>query len=798
MKRKGFIVIKIMAAVMLIAVLLFHFFSMQGRDSAPENGPGILPEVTDGQKAKASQEEIQEDGQIPLADLTAQCEAWEGRNGAENSLPVEILKDLQRYVAEAECARALADYRQEELIFTVEELKEACPGYETLVEEYFETEYGDHRLVTDKIYCLEEADGQKCFLLFYLKSYGYEDNKSYLSTMLLKEDGEEWQIKSNASGAWGGVDDYEIFVRKEEGKKSYYLLETFIGRDYMLEISEISQSFHVPIGGWIIMPIKTGVKSEPVFQEAGSNIAVQIKEYVEENMRFLAWMQQNDMPIWGDEDEQTHDEMRETAGSAEMDGGTRQLWLIDFDGSTVAFQMEEAQDGSLALAAYAREGKDNGALLFSCRICFIQEVGVDKCTPVYWEAFGFNGLETEDTEDIWLRDEVQEQVWKEQQQRNISSWQGENYYSEELFQLLREEAQTCIFGGENALLDEYRLDLSEDTAYFMKKAAETWGKGFDFRGEGECKWAYRWLGEDGIENFLSCINYHGGPGDSIQWWKTAETGLEEYSYVTETDAPSFLVCCQGQVYCITQAALEYRTGEVSISIMEIGNLENWRESCFFILRPSSVDPEDFACISLYEEEGLSPGVKDYVQERCGEMVSAGVGWSFSLLSGMEEESGLTAEDIRMLNSLSNGDKDRYANHHYFAADVDNDGIAEYGFADGGSGLEVTFYEKENGSFCVVPFEELLPDRGATIGTNSEVSYIETSFLQELWCERLEDTTYLFSMESLEYSPDYILRIRVVREGCVEDKAIYLLKVNMEEYCYYWDIMDIRLSSEGVG
>ena len=103
------------------------------------------------------QETVQSDTQIQLADITAQCEVWESRYGEENALPVDIFKDLQRYVAEGECAEALSAYRQEELIYTVEELREICPNFETLVEEYFKTQYGENLLETNKIYRLDAA-----------------------------------------------------------------------------------------------------------------------------------------------------------------------------------------------------------------------------------------------------------------------------------------------------------------------------------------------------------------------------------------------------------------------------------------------------------------------------------------------------------------------------------------------------------------------------------------------------------------------------------------------------------------
>ncbi|MDE6674122.1 MAG: hypothetical protein K2K19_04810, partial [Acetatifactor sp.] len=280
------------------------------------------------------QETAQNDTPILLADITMQCEVWESRNGEEDTLPVEIFKDLQRYVAGGECAEALSAYRQEELICTVEELKEFCPDYEMLVAEYFKTEHGETLLDTNKIYRLEAANDKSCFLLFYRRLDTDREGYSFLGTMLLQEDTEGWRITSNSSSLAGGVDDYEVFAREEAGQKVYYFLKAYGLDDSFawLELSRLSEEFYVPVGGWKIMLIKTGVEAEILFQETKSDLTVQVKEYVGDNKCFLAWMQQNGMPIWGDEDEQTHYEMREPSDSGEADTGIEQIWIIDFDG----------------------------------------------------------------------------------------------------------------------------------------------------------------------------------------------------------------------------------------------------------------------------------------------------------------------------------------------------------------------------------------------------------------------------------------------------------------------------------
>lgn len=73
------------------------------------------------------------------------------------------------------------------------------------------------------------------------------------------------------------------------------------------------------------------------------------------------------------------------------------------------------------------------------------------------------------------------------------------------------------------------------------------------------------------------------------------------------------IFCDGRFYCITEAVPEYRGGEVYTRILEIGDSENWRTSGFSIrIRP--FEDQDIVCIPLYEEEGISHEVKEYVQE----------------------------------------------------------------------------------------------------------------------------------------------------------------------------------------
>ncbi len=123
---------------------------------------------------------------------------------------------------------------------------------------------------------------------------------------------------------------------------------------------------------------------------------------------------------------------------------------------------------------------------------------------------------------------------------------------------------------------------------------------------------------------------------------------------------------------------------------------------------------------------------------------------------------------------------KYAQTYYFTADIDNDGIMEYAKADWWHGWVVTFYEQENGDFSVIPFESVV---------NTPVREQETlavvSGLSQVWCKELGGVTYLFTAENLWDSPDLVLRVRMLKEDALADKAVYLLKANMAETSSPW-------------
>lgn len=86
MKRRGVENKKTGAKVVLAGFVLLSFFVCR-QVPVLQNGAGDYLKKRDGREA------AQNERQIQLADIVAQCMVWESRYGTENALPVELFAD---------------------------------------------------------------------------------------------------------------------------------------------------------------------------------------------------------------------------------------------------------------------------------------------------------------------------------------------------------------------------------------------------------------------------------------------------------------------------------------------------------------------------------------------------------------------------------------------------------------------------------------------------------------------------------------------------------------------------------
>ena len=130
------------------------------------------------------------EGERLKADIIADCAVWEERHGREETLPAGLLAELLDYAAGEQYMDALAAYRDESLLCTVEELRAACPSYRTIIEQTVAHEQGKkERLDEERIYRLER-NGKNCFLLFWDI---YDAETVWMKPLLLEEGDNGWK-----------------------------------------------------------------------------------------------------------------------------------------------------------------------------------------------------------------------------------------------------------------------------------------------------------------------------------------------------------------------------------------------------------------------------------------------------------------------------------------------------------------------------------------------------------------------------------------------------------------------------
>lgn len=751
------------------------------------------------------------EGERLKADIIADCAVWEKRHGREETLPAGLLAELLDYAAREQYMDALAAYRDESLLCTVEELRAACPSYRTIIEQTVAHEQGKkERLDEERIYRLER-NGKNCFLLFWDI---YDAETVWMKPLLLEEGDNGWMMEG-ASGLYGIKGEFELFSRVEDGQKQYYVLCAYTNMLTICRLTNLPDG--VFVDGETVKIIQTDVVSETLYRKRWSSLASQVEDYVQENLELFAWRYREGADIWGDEEmtqlpeeefradsyggyvyaDYDNDGKRELfyrdaerigqvaeddgayqAFPAELDcTGMKRIWFAEFDGKVVTFQLLEQEPSGLVIQALIYE-EGTTTQLYSGQVDFVRKAGVVDYTPAYWEAFDFNGVTVRKTQDIWLQPQIQERVQKEQEDRTIVPCRKEDVpFPEGLLMLLREQAQAGLYGRKSVYPQSCRVDLLKDTDLFLQQMGKRLREDKYYW---ECKWAYHWTAEDGSENFISCVNYSLAK-DSIEWWKLAEGEVQEHAYIMETATDSQLIDYEGQLYCVTDFGRSYgaRGGSsVEMQVIEMNRLEDWRATWFTISSAAS-ELQDFTCIPLYEEEGLCREIRDYIEE-CYEAVGEScVNGSVELFSASGETACTKAQE-RILRNLSDGSVTKYAQTYYFTADIDNDGIMEYAKADWWHGWVVTFYEQENGDFSVIPFESVV---------NTPVREQETlavvSGLSQVWCKELGGVTYLFTAENLWDSPDLVLRVRMLKEDALADKAVYLLKANMAETSSPW-------------
>lgn len=472
-----------------------------------------------------------------------------------------------------------------------------------------------------------------------------------------------------------------------------------------------------------------------------------------------------------------------------------QMWFIEFWGKTVTFEITELYGKEYpVLSAYLIEG-DRRIPIVTCQLVYQEKVlieiqrsyygrndfGVQKVLPL------FEGLEeAKEAAGTWWVENLAEQAEESKGVFSVTYTQGETPLPEGLLTLIRQE-YTSILSGEaekESCLEPYRIDTEEDREEFLQY--ESWSSELEpywmWIGEGDaypkelCDWAYRWEALDGTVNYLVSEDSDGTFGAVfLEWYRDEGAGMAHKDTLCMyfRGDSSRMIAYEGKVYCVT-TAYDFNTKMLTgMNIIVLGEAGEWEHYYLSM----SVDAEESSAKLLYSEE-LPDAVSAYVEEVYSEVLSACAEQRIYKGNGAEGE--IPQDAARLLKNLGEH-FDYYTDSDdvspYIAADVDNDGTAEYfrtyyyyPSSYHGSFYQIcSMYGYRDGEFGGILFDGIIEDLAP-----------QRSFLWQLWFEEFDGVTYLFTVEGLPNSQNSLLRVRLIKDGRIKDVGVFMLQVKLME------------------
>lgn len=479
----------------------------------------------------------------------------------------------------------------------------------------------------------------------------------------------------------------------------------------------------------------------------------------------------------------------------EGDCPVSQMWFMEFSGKTVTFEITEPYGKEYpVLSAYLIEGESRIPIV-TCQLVYKEAVLIEPRRSSYGrnefdvrkELPLFEGLEeAEEAAKTWWAENLAEQVEESKGAFSVTYAQEETPLPEGLLALVRQE-YTRILSGEvekESCLEPYMIDTKEDREEFLQY--ENWSQELEpywmWIGDGDaypeelCYWAYRWASSDGTVNYLVSEDCDGTFGAVfLEWYRDEGAGMvhkDNLCMYFRGDS-SRMIAYEGKVYCVTT---DYDFGTkmlTGMNIVALGEAGEW-EHYYLSL---SVDAGESSAKLLYGEE-LPDAVSAYVKEVYSEVLSACA--EYRIYKGRGGSGEISREAARFLKNLGEH-FDYYTDSDdvspYIAADVDNDGTAEYfrtyyyyPSSYHGSFYQIcSMYGYRDGEFGGIPFDGIIEDLAP-----------QRSFLWQLWFEEFDGVTYLFTVEGLPNSQNSLLRVRLIKDGEIKDVGVFMLQVKLTE------------------
>ncbi len=450
--------------------------------------------------------------------------------------------------------------------------------------------------------------------------------------------------------------------------------------------------------------------------------------------------------------------------------GLRWVWFAEFGGKTISFQMlGDVYSERRVLTASLVEGERTTPIL-SAQLCFSHEVSPQEASGYGSEPEGLFYqstplLETTGKElpENSLKEELLEKVQAETAVHAVEETDMEPGTMEGLFALLKKDTYLLLCGAEAEYLDAYALDIKRDTKEFQKFWVEDGGR------YQRLEWAWRYPSESGKKEYL--VSSEDGYYVWVERYFVSDNGEIEYQGEVWTgfgENYHRVISYGGQKYFVFENRDFYTAalrGMAAVPLDAAGK----GEGAVFVLEPQI---DGYECIPLFTKEGAPAALSAYVESRFRKIAGACLAKEMYREEKMEEP--LSLEQLRIMKNLGYG---RYGTDNAYAwgydlCDVDNDGMMEY--------VEYNSYyqAKHYGDYTFIT---------GTVYKSADGKFREYSmegitrewYNMQLWFQEIDGITYLFTVE-LYSGDDYVLRIKVINDGSVEEVAAYLLKAGYRE------------------
>lgn len=459
-----------------------------------------------------------------------------------------------------------------------------------------------------------------------------------------------------------------------------------------------------------------------------------------------------------------------------------QMWFVELLGKTVTFEIAEPYGSACPfLTAYLIEENKKTPLL-SCQLVYGKAVETDG--ELYgWEEDPFGttpvlpltaGVEEETKAQAAFRKEMTERIREAGRDVSLTPMEGEAPFSEDFLRFIREGA---VFGLSGRHFLKYVQPYAVDTEADLQAFIEKYETEESYKWEEYYEMAYHWAASDGTDNYLVSEVWDFGAGIStLYWYRDDGEGIYRKEAITDLDTDSDycgILSYDGQLYCVIAQKWGWWWYPMQIDVVVLGDAGEWEHYCI----TTEYESADMEMLSLCGE--VPKEVSAYIAEqseailaclRQGEIYrGAGAGTEIP----REVWRNIKNRDFSYGLDLTWGTE---GHTPYRAVDADNDGEMEYGasyYAYPHRGPKVFFhtvYGWRDGAFAELSLGEAI-----SCYEDADDVYRVYGSHEQIWFEELSGVTYLFTVEELSGFDSYLLRVRLIQDGRVQDVGAWLFR-----------------------